>query len=338
MSHPNSPERPIAAAAAPILPLTMPYIPGATWLPQYKGEPLTLSDFKDKLTSMFDLYPMAEEQKVTVLVSQLSGAAQREVKSWPATDKRTVKDIFVKLKSAFETRTASEVKMQFFGCRQRAQDTVRDYALNLQEALRAVKQIDPDSVQNEDKMLKEQFVEGLLSGSSKAQLRMMALQNPDMDFAQFKDRSIRVLRECTYAYSEPTRTPATVCHQRAVSSPPVQPAPCSQNTIEDPSADLRLQVQELTKSVAALCKTVQHLQTGPVMEEVQLASSQDDLPWHQPRRMLPPRRLPRSGRRPSDQFDPTGRPICRRCSKVGHVGRECPLNGQAPGRWTNPRE
>ncbi|KAM4038194.1 uncharacterized protein ACNLHF_016513 isoform 1-T3 [Anomaloglossus baeobatrachus] len=319
-----------APAVAPEMPITMPYIPGAEWLPQYSGESHTLSDFRERLHSLFRVYPLTESQKVGILMGQLTGAAQHEVKSWPGTDKGTATQILAKLKSTFDTRTAAEIKMRFFGCKQRATDSIRDYALNLQEALRAIKQVDPESVREEDKLLTEQFIEGLLSDAHRTQLRIMVLQNPALDFAKFKDQAIRVLRESTPNDTVPLR-PLAITYPGVVPATRAAAGAEAQTLDKDPTAELRQQVQELTKTVAALAKTVQSLQVTPSPARIELASSPDDVPWMRQRRIPPTRG------KDTDRYDSTGQPICRRCSQAGHIARHCPLNGPSLGPGANPQ-
>ncbi|XP_073438539.1 uncharacterized protein [Dendrobates tinctorius] len=215
--------------------------------------------------------------------------------------------------------------MRFFGWKQRAQDSIRDYALNLQEALRAIKQIDPDRVKDGDRLLKEQFIEGLLSSAHRAQLRIIALQNPDLDFADFKGRAIRVLHEPNVSRLAPPRYPAITYHQEAASFPPSPVGADAQTLDNDPSTELRLQVQELAKNMAALAKTVQCMQVSK--EKIQLASSPEDVPW------LRKKRIPPHRGRNNDRYDQNGRPICHRCCKAGHIARFCHpgAEGQPPG-------
>ncbi|XP_073400964.1 uncharacterized protein [Dendrobates tinctorius] len=284
--NPAAPPGGVPAAAVSIMPLSMPYIPGAAWLPQYSGESHTLSEFKERLCGLFKVYPLSESQKVNILIGQLTGAAQREVKAWQDTDKETVAKILAKLRSTFDTCTAAETKMRFFGCKQKAQDSIRDYALNLQEALRGVKQVDPDSVKEEDKLLKEQFIEGLISSTHRGQLRIITLQNPDLNFADFKDRAIRVLQESTDSRLVSSRRPAITYHQEATSFPSIPVEADAQTLDKDPTEEQRLQVQELTKGMAALAKTVQSRQVSS-KEKIQLASSPEDVPWLRRRRTPP---------------------------------------------------
>ncbi|CAJ0934562.1 unnamed protein product [Ranitomeya imitator] len=116
------------------------------------------------------------------------------------------------------------------------------------------------------------------------------------------------------------RHPALMYHQEV--------APCHQVPVEadaqilddDPSTELRVLVQELTKSVAALARTLQSLQESP-KEKIQLASSPEDVPWRQQKRIPPTRG------KDNDRYHQDGRPICRCCNQAGHI---------ASGYWQVP--
>ncbi|KAG8579400.1 hypothetical protein GDO81_010868 [Engystomops pustulosus] len=105
LSPPESPFSP-ATASVPgtptMMPLTMPYYPGAPWLPHYEGESHSLPEFRDKLLATLALYPFTEEQKVGILTGQLKGPALREVKSWPREQCQNVVQILDRLRNTFD--------------------------------------------------------------------------------------------------------------------------------------------------------------------------------------------------------------------------------------------
>ncbi|XP_073525350.1 uncharacterized protein [Phyllobates terribilis] len=76
------------------------------------------------------------EQQVQILLSQLEGAASREVRSWPPTEKKTSDQILAKLKDAFEVTSISEVKMRFFARRQQPATSSEQWTI--QHAIRVL--------------------------------------------------------------------------------------------------------------------------------------------------------------------------------------------------------
>lgn len=333
------------AAAAQVMPLTMPYYFGAPWVPSYKGEPHSLRDFKDKMLAMFRLYPATPEQKVEILIGQLQGAALREVKSWPPWERKTVEQILERLNTIFDTRTVSELKMRFFSRKQQPYESLRDYALSLQEAFNAIRQADPTEVTNADKTLREKFIEGVTSESIKQSLKILSLQLPDCSFLDFKESAIKVLSvqvpsnaphnyESTPVQPSSYRWSPEDCHTREVALyTPAQTtvAQCAQIQAQDTIKELCAQVTELTKGLVELHKEVKELKHQPNCADD--AGPMRELSRYHPRDNYRP------GRRSTDQFDSLGRPICRRCKRSGHIERECRrLNWELLGAGTTSQE
>ncbi|XP_063814958.1 uncharacterized protein LOC135055175 [Pseudophryne corroboree] len=185
-------------AMASINAITLPYYFGAPWLPTYSGdaedsEGNTLTEFKNKMESMFCLYPLSEQQQVEILIGQLKGMAWREVISWPADQKRTVGLILNRLTTTFDTRTLSELKVAFYTRKQQPGESLRDYALSLHEALRELQAIDPTEVRPTDEIVINQFIEGSHSEFVKPYLRLLQLQLTNSSYLCFKEAAIKVV-------------------------------------------------------------------------------------------------------------------------------------------------
>lgn len=323
----------IPTAAAPsLMPLTMPYYFGAPWFPRYSGEVHTLRDFKEKILAVFRLYPVSSEQQMEILLAQLEGAALREVKSWPSSERRTMEQIFERLYTTFEPRTVSEVKMRFFSKKQQSGESLRDFALSLQETLRAVVQIDPREAENQDKTLKEQFIEGVNTDNLKSQLRMLAAQHPRATFLDFKELAISILGKSPP--TEPVRSVEVPVSQLVT---PVKSLPivsqATQAPIPDAVAALTEQVHFLTKSLEEVRQKLEQWEKPLMLEDEKPVS----------RRLLPSDYREtysrKSGGRPPDRTSTPKRPICTYCHKPGHTEATCwQLNGKPPRPRTTPRE
>lgn len=321
-----------SAAAPSMMPLTMPYYFGAPWFPRYAGEAHTLRDFKEKMLAIFRLYPVSAEQQMEILIAQLEGAALREVKSWPSSERKTLEQIFERLYTTFEPRTVSEVKMRFFSKRQQPGESLRDFALSLQESLRAVIQVDPREAENQDKTLREQFIEGVSTETLKSQLKMLAAQHPSSTFLDFKELAISILGKGPQP--EPTK-PAEMSVEKPAIFPKCHPIVSqeAQAPVPDAVAALTEQVNFLTKSLEKVCQKLEQWEKPLLLE--------DETPL--PRKHFPPdcnETYPRnSGRRPTDRFNAQKRPICRYCHKPGHTEMMCwHLKGQPSRPRTAPRE
>ncbi|XP_063776372.1 uncharacterized protein LOC134917549 [Pseudophryne corroboree] len=332
-------EDPVRAAPVmtPATPITMPYYFGAPWLPIYTGiahstETSILGDFKMKMQSLFRLYPLKEQQKVEILMGQLKGLALREVTSWPTEEKKTVDQILNRLATTFDTRTVSELKMHFFARKQQPGESLRGYALSLQEALRDVQQADPEEVHDKEKMLLDQFTEGARGEFVKTQLRLLRLQKPGSTFLDFKEAAIEVLGSSLTSGAVPQESiPEMPRYQensdaqessfKGATYPPTVKGvtvPCSKTCISDSSSELRGQLAELTRGVTEMRRDLQILKR-------QQALLHEEMEWCQERRPLNSSQWDVHRNREilfSNHFASQRRPIFQSCEGSGQIKRE----------------
>ncbi|XP_063772799.1 uncharacterized protein LOC135044372 [Pseudophryne corroboree] len=345
-------EQQATPATTPNAPITLPYYFGAPWLPTYSGDAnkpqcTTFTEFKNKLKSMFRLYTLNEQQKVEILVGQLTGSALREVISWPTENKKEVDQILKRLSTTFETKTLPELKMKLYARKQQPGETLRDYALSLQETLRAIQAVDKDEVRNADEALTIQFIEGASRESVKTQLRLLKMQMPGKTFLDFKEAAITITgnqsgREEEYPELVDFRESSEL--MGATASSPERPKRVRDPVVQSsqhPSGDqiqtLRKQMEELTVGMAEIQREMRLLARPPT-------PNSGEPRWRSERQRSARRRWeppPEYGRRPSDQFDSQGRPVCHRCQAIGHIERNCDqiehLNSNAPRTETEPR-
>ena len=330
-----APREPVATGgttATSLMPLTMPYYFRAPWFPRYTGEPHTLKDFKDKMMALFKLYPVNAEQQMEILLAQLEGAARREVMSWPNSERSTLDQIFSRLRTTFEVRTASEVKMRFFGKKQKPGESLRDFAHSLQEALGAVVQIDPREADTQDQTLREQFIAGIYNEQLKTQLKMLSAQHPSSTFLDFKELAISILGQTLpaepVAPSEPLacKPKPAIINQSGASQ-------AAQAPTSDTVAMLVEQVNHLTKSLEKVCRKLEEWEKPVMLEEELLLPPKPFPPAYQEFHPRDP------GRRISDRFKNRKRPVCNYCKKLGHTESTCwQLNGPPSRLRTAPRE
>lgn len=325
-----------ATSATSVMPLSMPYFLGALWFPCYKGEPHTLKDFREKMLATFRLYSVSPEQKVEILIGQLQGAALREVKSWPHSEKRTAEQILERLQATFDIRTVSELKMRFFGRKQQPGESLRDFALSLQEALKAVIHVDSREAADADQTLQEQFIEGVETYSLKSQLRMLAAQHPTITFLDFKELAIRILEPPLGKIISPVLLPDTIGGPK-----PVNPIPIGGNLLATQAAQAQIpdavsllqdQVTVLTKNLEKVCQKLESLDLQ--------SRQQEELPQCRGcPAQIPPQSYQSPRRFPSGKDDRKPRPFCKHCRRYGHVKDKCyQLNGHPPRPRTAPRE
>ncbi len=92
---------------------------GTPWCQKFNGEQGIqanyFQDWYDTQTSMFNIYPFSEVQKVSALVSNLDGEAKREVLALPAAQRATSEQILTFLKGIYgDIASLATLRSQFF--------------------------------------------------------------------------------------------------------------------------------------------------------------------------------------------------------------------------------
>ena len=115
------------------------FMMGTPWVPTFRGGKVESQDihFQEWVwpqQAILDMQPLKETQKVSMLISNLEGEAKREVLVLNLEERRTVQQVIVALEQVYgDCVPLAAVRSQFFSCKQRPQETVREYALSLQE-------------------------------------------------------------------------------------------------------------------------------------------------------------------------------------------------------------
>lgn len=300
-----------------------PFYLGKPVLPNYRGDPFSLKDFQESFQSIFSLYSLPPNQQVLLLLGQLQGPAREEVRTWPTSEKTTVDQIFEGLHQVFESHSPSEVRLRLYERRQKPGETLRAYAVALQNALEAVQKLDNITPDQGNKLLMDRFIEGVQNKWDKAQLKMLAVQNPNMSFSAFKRLALQVIEQgaSPEEHPDPKTEPMGAAACPAPLLPPA-PAPVAVT----PASTTITEIQEVRQDIAQLTQVVKELanHTTRVLREPPETRRPTPAP--------PPRSSgPRSG--------PSSRPYCDFCDKPGHWKMQCwALNGRPLRSRTGPQE
>ncbi len=162
-----------------------PFMMGTPWCQKFNGEQGIqanyFQDWYDTQTSMFNIYPFSEVQKVSALVSNLDGEAKREVLALPAAQRATSEQILTFLKGIYgDIASLATLRSQFFTRKQRTDENVRQYALALQELSNRLENREDGTTRGN--ILRDQFILGLLDVGLRRELRGMVRAAPDSSF------------------------------------------------------------------------------------------------------------------------------------------------------------
>lgn len=278
-----------------------PVMMGTPWCPKFKGgqEPeQSFQDWHTAQTTMLDMYPLSEAQKVSALINNLEGEARWEVFALPVDQRATVQAIFSFLEGIYgDTTPLASLRSKFFTRKQRAEENVRQFALVLQELTNRLTARGDKTTGGH--ILRDQFISGLLDGGLRRELRGMVRASANLSYAK-REAMLRV--EDFDNTTQAMAAAVQIKPDQVVSKVPIDAKQLADEIKEEVLLKLKGEMKEMLSGM---------------MREVREGSQMLQQAEVRPRYEF------RGGRRSSDQFDQQGRPICRQCKKVGHVERRC---------------
>ena len=131
--------------------------------------------------------PLADEDKVHFMFQHLEGAAREEVKLRPLLDRDTVDKLVSILHDVFGVKaTGVQLQRQFFECKQKQSQSLRDFSHHLMEVLNKVIIKCPHLNCSKDKLLCDQFSEGGSDEVLRKHLKKQLRDNPSLLFLRLR--------------------------------------------------------------------------------------------------------------------------------------------------------
>lgn len=256
-------------------------------------------EWKAEVETAFKMWRIPPDHSVELLLRYLGGEAKREV--LVSGKKKTLAEIFQLLGDIYDGQMKlTDLLSKFYARTQVASETVRGYALSLQELAVQIEKISPENMG--DKILRDKFVEGLYRPHLKFALKKAVRANGNVTFEEAKAECIILEKESQTI--ESTEFDVSVQYQKATNA--------ATSTKNDPHA--------VMKSLEALQKQVDYLQNhlmgnGQTQPTPYLGPNYPQGRWQQPTRQ--------DERGPKFRFTNDGTPICFKCNEAGHIGRNC---------------
>ncbi|KAL6489612.1 hypothetical protein MHYP_G00033530 [Metynnis hypsauchen] len=181
------------------------YVPRERHISPFSGDidkdGRSVEEFIEEVERVISARNQSAPEQFDFGMSLLRGSALDEVRLRKA-DGDIVKDLFVYLRDAFgDKRSASQLLQNFYNCKQKEGEDIRDFSHALSQAFSCVVKQYPNSVANEKAVLRDQFVQGVRDPSLRRELRKYVRGKPTSTLIE--------VREEAYLWSSEDQVPST---------------------------------------------------------------------------------------------------------------------------------
>ncbi|KAK7921984.1 hypothetical protein WMY93_008886 [Mugilogobius chulae] len=283
------------------------FVPRDRRCPMFRGSTgISLGEWLDEAQACMRARHLSAADQAFFLFDHLEGEAREEIKYRSAEERSDPKQITAILQDLYGC-TESYVALQeaFFSHRQQDGEMLLEFSLALMSLMEKVKQRAPNDIPNADDLLRDQFVEQVLDGALRRELKHYVRGKPGAKLLEVRGEAMRWEREGLPAgvRGRSNSVPSALGIQYAVHGDyrrTVNPPPAAE--VSEMKEMLRRQQEQLDQ----LMQSVAQLQA--------------------PRPPYPRSHLNRNG--------PI---ICRRCQQPGHIARDCDWQ-RAPPRSQLPMQ
>lgn len=266
------------------------FVPRDRKCPTFRGRSgIGLAEWLEEVSACMKARHLSVPDQAFFLFDHLEGEAREEIKYRPPEDRANPTKIIEVLQELYGC-TESYVALQeaFFSRRQHEGETLLEFSLALMGLMTLVKQRAPSGIPNAEVLLRDQFVEHVLDGSLRRELKQFVRRQPVATLLEVRSEAIRWEREGLpgSARGRSHSVPSVFGVQCAVQgSRQVSVGHTAATELGEMREMLRAQQEQLNQ----LTQSISRLQES--------------------------RQVSRMATR--------GPIICRRCQQPGHIAREC---------------
>lgn len=279
------------------------FVPRDRKCPMFRGRSgIGLTEWIEEVQACMRARHLSTSDQAFFLFDHLEGEARDEVKFRPNAEREDPAKIIAVLQELYGC-CESYVALQeaFFSRRQREGETLQEFSLALMSLMTSVKQRAPGDVPNAEVLLRDQFVEHVLDGALRRELKQCVRRQPAATLLEVRAEAIRWEREGLPGgvRGRSHSVPSALGFQFGVQS------------------DSRLVVNSPRVSELSEMREMLKLQQGQLNQLTQSIA-----------------RIQSSSQRGRSSHN--GPIICRRCQQPGHFARECegervPARAHVPG-------
>ena len=300
--EPTTPAGPPPALSTPSAPITerLVLVPRDRRCPAFRGRSgLGLEEWIEEAQACMRARHLSPADQAFFLFDHLEGEPREEIKYRPSAVKNDPVEIVAVLRELYGC-SDSYVALQeaFFSRRQQEGETLQEFSLALMSLMASVKQQAPTSMLNADVLLREQFIEHVIDGSLRRELKQFVRREPAASLFAVRAEALRWEREGLPggARGRSYSVPSVLGLQYGVQSSPLVTNPSQASELLEVKEMLKLQQEQLNR----LTDTLAQLHTSP-----QHSPTPEHSPVHSPI-------------------------ICRQCHQPGHSTRQCEARRNLP--------
>lgn len=138
---------------------------------------------------------MSAADQAFFVYDHLEGEAKEEIKYRPSIERGDSETILAILNKLYGPTQSYVTLQQAFFSRQQEGETLHEYSLALLALMEAVKQCAPGGLLNSAVLLRDQFVEHVLDGALRRELKQFVRQQPTATMLEVREEALRWERE-----------------------------------------------------------------------------------------------------------------------------------------------
>ncbi|KAK7898384.1 hypothetical protein WMY93_019237 [Mugilogobius chulae] len=233
--------------------------------PLFNGKTgLPLEEWAEEIEACMRARHLSTREKAFFMFDHLEGEARSEIKFRPVQVKEDSVQILSVLRELYGC-IAPYVTLQqaFFSRRQQEGETLQEFSLALMSLMEQVQQATPEGVPNAAVLLRDQFIEHVLDGALRRELKRFAREHPTSTLLQVRTEALQWEREgLPSAHRERSFSLPSIhglqYEVRGNARPPLGPTPVPVPGLSEVMALLKSQQEQLT----LLTETMATLQAG----------------------------------------------------------------------------
>ena len=167
--------------------MAMPWFMALPFIPKFSGKDgdVKFGVWVEQMESMLRAQGLDAQQKVDFLLWGLDGVAKRKVMLLEPGQRGSSTAILNELKILYgQPSSLAHIRVQFFQCRQREEESVELYVLRFRELFTRWRESEPQVVAQVEPTARDQFVKGLRPGKVQRKMERLIRQRTGLNFSE----------------------------------------------------------------------------------------------------------------------------------------------------------